>query len=96
MPKLPDLAMNVAKVAVSGFWLTEAMRSIFIAADGPILVVDAHTGAVTNMTAQPASLSATIVAAQTLAFWHSRTSGRCVTVGEAALIHRRAGISWRM
>jgi ABC-type multidrug transport system ATPase subunit len=68
VPKLPDLAMNVAKVAVSGFWITEAMKSVFIAGEGPIQVVDAHTGVIVNMTAQPVGLSATIVAAHALAF----------------------------
>ena len=32
VPKLPHLAERVAKVAVSGYWLTEAMESVFIAA----------------------------------------------------------------
>jgi hypothetical protein len=68
VPKLPDLAINLAKVAVSGFWITEAMKSVFIAVEGPIRVVDAHTGMVINMTAQPVGLSATIVAAHALAF----------------------------
>jgi ABC transport system ATP-binding/permease protein len=40
VPKLPDLATAVAKVAVSGYWLTEAMKSVFIAADGPIRVIN--------------------------------------------------------
>jgi ABC-type multidrug transport system ATPase subunit len=68
VPKLPDLAVNVAKVAVSGFWLIEAMKSVFLGAEGPIRVVDAHTGTLINMTAEPAGFSATIVAAQALAF----------------------------
>jgi ABC-type multidrug transport system ATPase subunit len=68
VPKLPDLATNVAKVAVSGFWITEAMKSVFIAAEGPIRVIDAHTGMVINMTAQPVGLSAAIVATHALAF----------------------------
>jgi hypothetical protein len=68
VPKLPHLATNVAKVAVSGFWITEAMKSAFIASEEPIRVIDAHTGMVTNMTAQPVGLSATIVAAHALAF----------------------------
>jgi ABC-type multidrug transport system ATPase subunit len=68
VPKLPDLAINVAKVAVSGFWITEAMKSVFIAAEGPIRVVDAHTGMMINMTAQPVGRSATIVTAHALAF----------------------------
>ena len=38
VPKLPDFATAVAKVAVSGYWLTEAMKSVFIAAQGPIRV----------------------------------------------------------
>jgi ABC-type multidrug transport system ATPase subunit len=68
VPKLPALAVNVAKIAVSGFWLTEAAKSVFIAAEGPIQVIDAHTGRLINMTAQPAGFSATIVAAHALAF----------------------------
>jgi hypothetical protein len=60
--------MNVSKVAVSGFWLTEALKSVFIAAEGPIRAVDAHTGAIVNMTAEPAGISAVIVAGQGLAF----------------------------
>jgi ABC-type multidrug transport system ATPase subunit len=68
VPKLPDLAINVAKVAVSGFWLTEAMKSVFIGSEGPVRVVDAHTGTLINMTAEPAGFSATIVAVHALAF----------------------------
>jgi hypothetical protein len=68
VPRLPDLAVNVAKVAVSGYWLIEAMKSVFIGAEGPIRVVDAHTGTLVNMTAEPAGFSATIVAAQALTF----------------------------
>jgi ABC-type multidrug transport system ATPase subunit len=68
VPKLPELATNVAKVAVSGFWITEAMKSVFIASEGPIRVIDAHTGMVINMTAQPVVLSAAIVATHALAF----------------------------
>jgi hypothetical protein len=36
VPKLPDLATAVAKIAVSGHSLTEAMKSVFITAQGPI------------------------------------------------------------
>jgi len=42
VPKLPDLATAVAKVAVSGYWLTEAMKSVFIAAEGPIRVINGY------------------------------------------------------
>jgi hypothetical protein len=68
VPKLPDLAASMAKVAVSGYWLTEAMKSVFIATEGPILVVSGHTGMVIDMTAQPVGLGATVVAAHALAF----------------------------
>lgn len=68
VPKLPDPAVAVAKIAVSGYWLTEAMKSVFIAADGPIRVINAHTGSLMDMTAEPAGRGATIVAAQALAF----------------------------
>jgi ABC-type multidrug transport system ATPase subunit len=68
VPKLPDLAEKVAKVAVSGYWLTEAMKSVLIAAEGPIRVINAHTGALIDMTAEPAGRGAAIVAAHALAF----------------------------
>jgi ABC-type multidrug transport system ATPase subunit len=68
VPKLPDLAANVAKVAVSGYWLTEAMKSVFIATEGPIGVVGGHTGMVIDMTAEPVGLGATVVAAHAFAF----------------------------
>jgi hypothetical protein len=63
VPKLPDLATAVAKVAVSGYWLTEAMKSGSIAAEGPIRVINAHTGTLTDMTAEPAGRGAAIALA---------------------------------
>ena len=66
VPKLPDLAG--AKIAVSGYWLTEAMKSVFIAAEGPIRIMNTHTGTLMNMTAEPATYGAAIVAAHALAF----------------------------
>jgi hypothetical protein len=68
VPKLPDLATAVAKIAVSGYWLTEAMKSVFITAEGPIQVMNAHTGTLMNMTAEPAAYGAAIVAAHALTF----------------------------
>ncbi|MBV8455107.1 MAG: ATP-binding cassette domain-containing protein [Acetobacteraceae bacterium] len=68
VPKLPGLATSIAKVAVSGFWLTEAMKSVFIATEGPIRVLDAHTGTIVNLTAEPAALGTGIIAAQAFAF----------------------------
>jgi ABC-type multidrug transport system ATPase subunit len=68
VPKLPDLATAVAKIAVSGYWLTEAMKSVFITADGPIRIMNAHTGTLMDMTAEPAAYGAAIVAAHALTF----------------------------
>lgn len=68
VPKLPHLAETAAKVAVSGYWLTEAMKSVFIAAEGPIRVINAHTGTLMDMTAEPAGRGAAIVAAHAMAF----------------------------
>ena len=68
VPKLPDLATAVAKIAVSGYWLTEAMKSVFIAAEGPIRIMNAHTGTLMDMTAEPAAYGAAIVAAHALTF----------------------------
>ena len=52
VPKLPALATAVAKVAVSGYWLTEAMKSVFITAEGRVRTMNAHTGALMDMTAE--------------------------------------------
>ena len=68
VPKLPDLARAVAKVAVSGYWLTEAMKSVFITAEGPIRIMNPNTGALMDMTAEPAANGAAIVTAHALAF----------------------------
>ena len=68
VPKLPDLATAVAKIAVSGYWLTEAMKSVFIAAEGPIRIINTHTGTLMDMTAEPAACGAAIVVAHALAF----------------------------
>ncbi len=68
VPKVPHLAASLAGVAVSGYWLTEAMKSVFIAAAGPIRVIDAHTGALTVMTAAPAVRGAAIILAQAVGF----------------------------
>jgi hypothetical protein len=68
VPKLPDLATAVAKIAVSGYWLTEAMKSVFITAEGPIRIINTHTGTLMDMTAEPAACGAAIVAAHALAF----------------------------
>jgi len=68
VPKLPYLAEKLAKIAVSGYWLTEAMKSVFIAAEGPIRVINAESGRLMDMTAEPAALGAAIVAAHAAAF----------------------------
>jgi ABC transport system ATP-binding/permease protein len=68
VPRLPHLAEQAAKVAVSGYWLTEAMKAVFIGAEGPIRVINARTGALMDMTAEPAASGAAIVAAHALAF----------------------------
>jgi len=67
VPKLPNMAEKLAKVGVSGYWLTEAMKSVFIAAEGPIRVIDPRTGSLMEMTAEPAGLGAGIVTLHALA-----------------------------
>jgi len=68
VPKLPDLATAVAKIAVSGYWLTEAMRSVFLATEGPISIVNPRTGILMEMTAKPASHGAAIVVVHAVTF----------------------------
>ena len=68
VPRLPDIATMAAKVAVSGYWLTEAMKSVFIAAEGRVPIINVQTGTLMDMTAQPAAWGAAIVAAHALIF----------------------------
>ena len=68
VPKLPDLATVAAKVAVSGYWLIAAMKSVFIDAEGPIQTMNAHTGTLTDMTAEPVAWGVVIVTVQALVF----------------------------
>jgi hypothetical protein len=59
----------MAKVAVSGYWLTEAMKSVYIAASGPIMIMNAKTGQLVPMVARSASLGALIIALHAIAFF---------------------------
>jgi len=68
VPHLPGPAELFAKLAVSSFWLTEAMKSVYIAADGPIRVVSAKTGLLANMTAEPTGTGVLIVVAHAAVF----------------------------
>jgi ABC transport system ATP-binding/permease protein len=68
VPKLPDPATAIAKIAVSGYWLTEAMKSVFITAEGPIRIMNARNGTLMNMTAEPAAYGAAIVGTHALTF----------------------------
>ena len=67
-PKLPEVADKLATIGVSGYWLIEAMRSVFIAAEGPVRVIEPRTGLLTEKIAEPVGRGAAIVAAQALAF----------------------------
>ncbi len=51
-----------------GYWLTEAMKSVFIAAEGWVRIMNVHTGTLMDMIAEPATYGAAIVAAHALAF----------------------------
>ena len=52
VPKLPEVADKLAKIGVSGYWLIEAMRSVFIAAEGPVRLIEPRTGLLTEMIAE--------------------------------------------
>jgi ABC-type multidrug transport system ATPase subunit len=69
VPKLPAFAESIAKVAVSGYWLTEAMKSSFIAANGPVMVMNPKTGLLMAMTARSAGLGAVVVTLHAIAFF---------------------------
>jgi ABC-type multidrug transport system ATPase subunit len=68
VPHLPNPAEWLAKIAVTSYWLTEAMKSVFIAADGPIRTISARTGMVVNLTAEPAGRGFLIVMAHAMVF----------------------------
>jgi hypothetical protein len=68
VPKLPWLADVIAKLAVSGYWLTETMKSIFIAVSGPIFVLDAKTGGFVAMTSQSGLLGGLMLLLHAAAF----------------------------
>ena len=68
VPRLPAPAEAFAKLAVSAYWLTESMKSVFIAADGPIRIISARTGALVDMTAGSARIGVPIVIAHTVVF----------------------------
>jgi ABC-type multidrug transport system ATPase subunit len=68
VPHLPGPAALFAKIAVTSYWLTEAMKSVYIAADGPIRVISAQTGLMTNMTAEPTGRGVLIVAIHAAVF----------------------------
>ena len=75
VPKLPYLATAVAKIAVSGYWLTEAMKSVFIAAEGPIRIMSTHTGTLIDMTAEPAAYGAAVVDRARIGIFADRLPG---------------------
>jgi ABC-type multidrug transport system ATPase subunit len=68
VPHLPAPAEIFAKVTISSYWLTEALKSVFITGDGPIRVISSETGQLGNMTAEPASRGVIIVATHAAVF----------------------------
>ena len=68
VPRLPRLGAGIARVAVSGYWLIEALKSVFIAAAGPVRVISPRTGMLVAMTAAPAPRGAAIILAQAAGF----------------------------
>jgi hypothetical protein len=68
VPKLPALASVFAKLAVSGYWLTEALKSTFIDVSGPIMIFDAVGHAQVAMTAQPVLLGVFVLLLHASAF----------------------------
>jgi ABC transport system ATP-binding/permease protein len=82
VPHLPRPAELLAKVAVTSYWLTEAMKSVYIASDGPIRVISAKTGLLANMTAEPTGLGVLVVVAHAAVFL-------LITYLAALLRHRR-------
>lgn len=61
VPKLPEFATYFAEIAVSGYWLTEGMKSNLINHKGPIEVVDVATGQAVEMTAASAETGSLVI-----------------------------------
>jgi hypothetical protein len=68
VPHLPRPAEIFTKIAISSFWLTEAMKSVFIATNGPIHVISAQTGRMVDMMAEPTRRGVIIVAVHAACF----------------------------
>ncbi len=68
VPKLPEFATAIAKVGVSGFWLTEGMKSNLIEAEGPIEIFDPMANAIVAMEAEPALAGGIIIGVHSLFF----------------------------
>lgn len=69
VPKLPEFATAFAKVAVSGYWLTESMKDNLISdSPGGVEIIDASTGQIAWMDAENAGLGAVIISAHILVF----------------------------
>ena len=68
VPKLPDAATVFAEVAVSGYWLTEGLKSNLIAEEGPIRVIDVSTGRPAEMTAASAEIGTIVILLHCIVF----------------------------
>ena len=68
VPKLPEAATYFADVAVSGYWLTEGLKSNLIGELGPITTIDVTTGGAKIMTAASAGLGTAVIIAHCFVF----------------------------
>lgn len=68
VPKLPAVATYFAEVAVSGYWLTEGLKSNLIEHEGPIKTIDVTTGGEKIMTAASAGDGTLVIIAHCLVF----------------------------
>jgi hypothetical protein len=68
VPKLPEVATYFADVAVSGYWLTEGLKSNLISEVGPIKTIDVTTGGEKIMTAASAGQGTVVILVHCLVF----------------------------
>ncbi|WP_282605711.1 ATP-binding cassette domain-containing protein [Pelagibius sp. Alg239-R121] len=52
VPYLPEIARTLSETTVTSFVFVEAMKSVFIESDGPVLIADAETGQTVEMVAR--------------------------------------------
>ncbi|MEO0465642.1 MAG: ATP-binding cassette domain-containing protein [Pseudomonadota bacterium] len=68
VPALPEIGARFSEVAVSAYWLTEGLTSVYLEAEGPIMQMDLETGTIEEMDSRSTLLSTLALAGHAVAF----------------------------